>query len=261
MDKAALYEVQRDFTVNALDRWKAMLAEPQQERQYHQFLKTHAGLFLSTGMDEALVVSELRLGADHAIDFVIVRDEYSAGITYECVELETPHLKSLFTKPHKPIDRLNTALAQVASWRRWIENHPKEAADLFPSRLHWHGAPLRMRYKIIIGRRPTDSEETRPQDIDREWASRDHGVEIRSFDYLSSCAHKKLSTYFNELDRPDQSSQYPSYLKEPLARLNWPAIGHSTWRALTRDPRFQSHHLLEKGYQLILEAREGSLAP
>ena len=116
-----------------------------------------------------------------------------------------------------------------------------------------YGGPARIEYMIVIGRRDSEnSENTRPSDVERAWAAQFSGVEIRSFDYLTSNATGRFFEFFNALQDPRQLSAYPPSSRRELMRLDWRAVSHSEWRNMVHGGEFEDCHLLEKNSELIL---------
>src|SRR4051794_29047160 len=123
---------QLDYATRALHKWRSLIEQPLDEHVYQSFVAEHAGLFLPTSIHEAVVISKLKLGSEFETDFVVVKDDFSFGLKYTLIELETPHSK-LFPSLNKPSNRLNSALARIASCRQYIEEHRAESRQLFPS--------------------------------------------------------------------------------------------------------------------------------
>jgi hypothetical protein len=250
---------QLEYATQVLREWRGLLEQSVDEHVYHSFVAEHAGLFLPTSIHEAVVISKLKLGSEFETDFVIVKDDFSQGLKYTLIELETPHCKR-FTSLNKPSVRLNSALAQIASWRQHIDEHRTESKDIFPSgHKRWNG-PRICDYMIIIGRRTSQQKEPKiDEDWQRGWRGDADDISIRSFDYLTSQAESKIAF----LQRPQsllRPSAFPPRLAPDLNRIDWRALTHAEWREMIRRPNFTKFHLLEWNSESILQARKGNLS-
>lgn len=70
-------------------------------------------------------------------------NDNSDGPEWTIVEIEKPRMK-LFTNKEEPTYRLNHAIEQVNSWRRYFDETPSEKGRIF-------GAVARFRYIIVAG--------------------------------------------------------------------------------------------------------------
>jgi hypothetical protein len=233
----------------ALLEWKELLNSRASEAAFHSFLSAHAGQFLCLSPFQAVVVSKLKLGSSHETDFVIVEDDFSEGIKYTFVEIEVPHAK-LFTKGNRPSYRLNTAMAQVNSWIQWLETYKEVARDLLPSFPVRHGAPPKYRFIIVIGRRtPEQGEFPDSKVIDRAWLSKNSGIEVRSFDFLTSLAEMATN------EPVGVAPHCTREVEEALARREWSAVSHHEWIKFISSRKFVDYHLHEHSWASLLRLR------
>jgi hypothetical protein len=232
---------------STIQQWEYEVLPSNSELAIHNFLCNYASLFLTKSPWEGIVVSKLKLGSTFETDFVVIEDQFSAGLSYHFIEIEIPETR-LFTGPSKPIDRLNTALAQINSWKQWLSTHSEETRELLPSKDVRYGKPPRYKFSIIIGRR--DALMSSPtEDRDRAWLSFQSGIEIRSFDSLTENAKFRPWQILGHL------SQYPEEMESQLARPDWGAISHSEWVEFASGLRWLDGHLYEFHWETLLKLR------
>lgn len=173
--------------------WNQILSNSDStERDSLRFLQNHCGFFFVDQPDKPFAVSELRLGAEHRIDFVEVAEGYSSGTRYKLIEIESPNAK-IFRKDGRTSSKLSIAIDQITEWRRWISSHRSEAQRLFPSYAWDNGGEPYFQYEIVIGR----SSETQKESgkISSFW--KEQKINISSFDRLTErIVKKKFSTFF-----------------------------------------------------------------
>ena len=232
----------------ALAKWEKLVEGNLDEHAYQKFLRIHAGLFLATSLHDGVVLSKVKLGAEFETDFVVVTDRFSAGLGYRFIELEIPQDK-LFTKRSKPTNRLNTALAQVDSWKQWLLTHPVEASERFPSAGNSVGFPSNYDFEILIGRR---FGENSWQSKDRAWISETHGVSIRSFDSLTSSASLNR---WHSVGRSQTLNGHPESMEATLSRSDWSALSHQAWADFRLKGLTRNLHLLGNNWREILASR------
>lgn len=175
------------------DEWQALLVDDTRtEPAYQKFLTNHAGLLLPQHWNrEDLVVAELRLGADHKVDFLSVKSQRSYGFVYTLIEIETPHTPP-FTQGGQPNARLTHALQQIRDWKAWISENVTEAKRLFPSKQHRLYGEAHFEYMVIMGRRG-DSQEHQGK---RNQLSQESDTGIRSFDWFTdNMDHRKFLSF------------------------------------------------------------------
>lgn len=218
--------------------WLALLADSSAlEPRYHEFLSRHASfLFQRNWNREDLMVSEVRLGAEHKIDFVRARSERSLGFVYTLIELETPHVPA-FTGKGDPSARLTHALQQVRMWRAWLAEHVSEAKRLFPSKRFTLHGEAQFEYMVIIGRR-----EESTSNASRNVLSEDSGVEIRSFDQFTDELDDGLFSSIASVsnDRRSITPEQRNILANPF-RI---ALSDPEWRRFISSPDFELKHMI-----------------
>lgn len=238
----------RTYFQTALWEWRTLLDSRVKESTYQEFLRKHAGQFLCTSFFQAIVVSKLKLGSSYETDFVVVEDAFSEGITYTFVELEVPYAE-LFTKGNKPSDRLNTAVSQVRAWKQWLETHRSEALELLPSFPVRYGAPPRYRFIVVIGRRSPEAYDFTSKQRDRAWLSKYEGIEVRSFDFLTTLATIAPNAEAGKI------SHCPEEVASTLFHREWGAISHREWIRFIRSSSFEGYHLQERNWADLLKLR------
>ncbi|MGO8929104.1 MAG: Shedu anti-phage system protein SduA domain-containing protein [Limisphaerales bacterium] len=146
------------------------------------------------------VAAEFPFGSDFRADFVVL-GPYSGGFDVHFVELEPPK-ERLFTKAGNPARRLAGAVAQIDSWRSFIEHDRsaviRDLAKFFRLRelvykrrtlprdhcgwpLYHPQLELHWTFKIIIGRRADLVDEH----IQKKASYRlHHHIEIMTYDRL-----------------------------------------------------------------------------
>lgn len=88
------------------------------------------------------IFHEVSFGGDLRCDFAWLNDN-SDGPEWVLVEIEKPK-QDLFTKAGDPTAKLNHAIEQVKSWRRYFNQNDAEKRRIF-------GAVAKFRYIIVIG--------------------------------------------------------------------------------------------------------------
>ncbi len=217
------------------NRWNLLLQQKNVEEVYQKFLSEHAGLFMSRDLQhETIVISKLRLGANHVVDFVKTIDRHSAGLQYVFMEIETPWSPP-YTKKGKPSSRLTEAIQQIQDWRAWIRNNKPEFQRLFP----FYNAGIvrdeRIRFMIVIG----TTENSAPWLERRNQISEDLEILIRSFDYFS---YNLRDRCFREMVRPHLVEGCDFIQQISLANPFFEAYSDHTWRSLALSYRNHRRH-------------------
>lgn len=231
-----------------LTRWEKLLDAVRPEEEYHEFIRQYAGLFF--GDDNThIVLSKIRLGSEFTTDFVTGFGQASMGFIYKFIEIETPQEKP-YTKKGKQSERLVWALQQVKNWERWMMEHPSDSGRLFPAACKYTYKPEYASYMVIIGRRSNSKEW-----LDRRnRLSREYGVEIRSFDYLTDRLknrHFDLITNFGTA----QCDRMPRYIANRLANPFYEAMTEKQWRVLVREHGYDDCHFVEHNANVLIETR------
>lgn len=225
-----------------------MLSQKHKEEEYQSFLSTHAGLFFGFGK-RIIVLSKIRLGAELITDFIVMRDEFSAGIYFDLIEIENPY-DLPYTREGQPSAKLTRAVQQIQNWKRWLSDNRSEAQILFPhSGVRVFRNP-NFRFRIYIGNK-NNSERWIEE---RNQYSQNLGIEIRSFDELS---HRIKDRYF--LDGLDSNSAQESWLsKEVRNQLETPfysAYSDNSWRSVLKETRGIGGHFIASNAPTLLRYR------
>ncbi|WP_321868653.1 Shedu anti-phage system protein SduA domain-containing protein [Paraburkholderia tropica] len=165
-----------------IDALREALDSATREEDIQHFLQAHPKYLIQHlgGGHGRWIIPKQRLGAQHVTDFMIGERD-SMGFRWQAVELESP-LAKMFTKSGNPSAALTHAIRQIQDWRMWLAANQNYAArdrgedGLGLSEIHPDVGGL-----IIMGRRATESEETRRL---RRQMGRDAKIEIHTFDYL-----------------------------------------------------------------------------
>jgi len=241
------------ITRGVLDQWAQLLeSDAATEDTYHRFLADHAGLFFGDSVRRIPVVSELRLGSDYRVDFVVMTDEMSYGLRYELIELEIPHVQP-YTKASDPRSRFTHAIQRIRNWRRWIEENRSESKLLFPSKLYSTYGEPNFSFTIVIGRRTEPSKVL----AERNRLAIDIGIRVRSFDALTDFLTDRPYTAYTSLEWQQWSPSDYRLLNE-VANPFYKAYDHSTWRKIVRSPSLSTAHMLVNNAKLLVSHRQYS---
>lgn len=224
------------------EEWKKLLDDKNNtEHKFLSFLKKHAGFF-SRGMSfyESVLISELRLGTEHRVDFVLAHGNRSAGFVYTLIELENPN-KPAFKKDCTPTAELTHALKQIRDWMQWIKKNSSEVEKTFPS---WES---NFRYMIIMGRRTDDAKLLQQ----RNFLSESNGVNIRSFDYLTDLFDR---ANFKQLINPtDHEMLMTEEQNNEFSNPFYEALSDKNWRDFIEDPTLKTWHIISNNIKRFLD--------
>lgn len=165
-----------------IDALRGALDSAKREEDVQQFLQANPKYLIQHlgGGHGRWIIPKQRLGAEHVTDFMIGEKD-SMGFRWQAVELESP-LAKMFTKAGNPSAALTHAIRQIQDWRMWLAANQNYAArnrgedGLGLTEIHPDVTGV-----VIMGRRATESEETRRL---RRQMGRDAKIEIHTFDYL-----------------------------------------------------------------------------
>lgn len=229
--------------------WKYLLSSHNHEEAYHKFLADHSGFFFYETIQDTLVISKFKLGADFIADFVVCYDRGSYGFCYELIELEKPDVP-LYTKSNRPSGRLVQAIQQIQDWRLWLLKNTGSLRNIFPSsRLDFDGF-LNLTYTIIISKKNLNTEE---EILQRNKLSKDIGISIRSFDYLTEKLQKSV---FADFAFP--LSENDSLTEEQINEYSNPFFKSYTdqeWRAVMNTRKFNRGHMILSNMEILLNNR------
>ncbi|KYK30660.1 MAG: hypothetical protein AYK19_18095 [Theionarchaea archaeon DG-70-1] len=192
----------------------------------------------------------MRLSSQYEVDFVVLTDQYSLGIGYELIEIETPHMK-LFTSRSDPSARLTHSIRQVLDWKNWVEENPNEVKKLFPASLIDRAGKPNFKLTVIVGKR-SNIRELLPF---RNKYADNLGIHIRSFDYLGDLLRNKHFNPFPTITSPQMRSLSPQVLNQ-LANPFFKAYGDREWRNIAQSDTFNPYHVIACNADLLLEHRE-----
>lgn len=220
------------------------------ERHYQSFLHNHAGFFFpASSNNESLVVSELVLGSDYRVDFMVASCERSYGFVYTLIEIETPH-ESAFTNNGQPRARLTHALQQIRDWKAWLENNRDQAGRLFPSKRNTTTGVQHFEYIVVMGRR---TDLTTKFDDKRNQLAKDLDVTIRSFDWFTDILlagrFNSFNCYSSDLIGPtiDQDNDFSNPFLCCYSSKNW--------RSFINDHQIRLSHMIGHNITSLLSLR------
>ena len=218
------------------------------EEVYHQFLATHASLFFFNGLDHYLTLSKIRLGANHIIDLAVPKEGYSRGLSWNLIELESPHCAP-YTRGGDPSKALSHGLQQIRNWRRWITDNREEARRTFPSIGVRTIRDPNFRFTLVIGTRENSKRflEERNQLADEE------RVRIRSFNFLADLLRHHV--HFNEFRFLDGDCRFPRAVGNWLASPFSMAIPDKDWRIFLGEFRSVGSFWLPKIAEVLVQRR------
>jgi len=231
-----------------IKKWNSLLKDKDKNEQFYQkYLSEHAGLFF--GNDNiSLIISKLKLGCDFETDFVLLRDDYSNGILYELIEIESPHSKP-FNKTGEPSARLTKAIQQIHNWKHWHLENRYTFSKLFPNDNKRIIRDSSLRYKIIIGTRENSNIHIEK----RNQLSNELNISIRSFDSVTDYLKKRsfnifLNNFSSEINNLDSKK------RNDLANPFYKAISDGEWR--NRSKLKDSIHYIYCNNDFILSSRK-----
>ena len=234
-------------------KWINILGDStQKEAAYHDFLAKHPAFFFNdTIRHSPLVISKVQLGSEFATDFVVPLDQASLGLTYELIEIESPHTPP-YTKKGVPSARLNTAIQQILNWQRWISQRPAIMKDLLPGACS-DEEPAFI-HTVIIGNRE-NSKQWRDR---RNQLSRQINIRIRSFDSFTDRLSKRFfmncgSRYQSEFDHLHLK------LRNELENPFYIALSHAEWREFVRAVSLSCHGIAKSAELIVRTRKIGSL--
>jgi hypothetical protein len=162
--------------------------------------------------------AEVSFGGKLRCDFCWLNDN-SDGPEWVLVEIEEPKLR-LFTANVEPTFRLNHAIEQVQSWRRYFDQYPAEKRRIF-------GAVAKLRYILVAGAR--EEWERRHAAIWRADFNRTDCIEIRSVQIF----YDALDSYIQREDDFWSFKEHPVSLKCNELEAYWSNYDYiQQWRTI-----------------------------
>jgi hypothetical protein len=231
-------------------QWNQLLIEDAHEQDCHEFLRKNATLFLADGVSTYVAISKLKLGSSLELDFAIPRENHSAGLFWELIELKGPG-DPPYNAKGLPSAKLNQATQQIRDWKRWIIDSRGEAQRIFSL---WSLRTQRQpnfQFTIIIG---TRENSARWADKRNDYA-KEHDIRVRSFDYLSD--RLKTRVFLNRVMLCDGSwdNDHPE-LGNALANPFVQAYSDSEWKKLLSNPKVSGPHFFARSCDEILASRK-----
>lgn len=245
--KWSLLENANPIIGSIINDWEDLLKSVEVEHSYHSFIKKHANLFFINGFDQFFAISKLKLSSGLETDFAVPTDERSLGLTWNFIEIKTPHAK-VYTKDGVPSATLFKAIQQVSDWKHWLSNNRYEVEKLF----HTMGVRVakdpNFRFTIIIGNR-----ENNKKYLSKRNNLLDSGeVRIRSFDYLTDNLKRK---YYRDSVRLLDGNWDHFHEKERkmLANPFLEALTDSQWKKITSNPEVTIPHFTTQSASILLK--------
>lgn len=227
------------------ERWEALLQDIcTTEQTYRTFIAQHPYFFLVQCVDTHFVLTEIRLGSDYVVDFVVPEQLASRGVFYRFIELESPH-NPPFNKRGDPSARLSHALQQIADWKRWLRTNNQLASDLFPC-----FSMVSVSFAIYIGTRSNSKQWLSK----RNTFSEEYGIEIRSFDSLTDRIRDPVLTLSDTLTCSSQEYNVPLELVNALRNPFYTAYSDRVWRKVRRELAHVDH-FVEWNADVLLKHR------
>ncbi|MBL1233205.1 MAG: DUF4263 domain-containing protein [Flavobacteriales bacterium] len=229
---------------NIISEWETLIEKELPEKDYHEFLKEHAGFFFSD-YNCYLTISKLKLSSELETDFINIKDQRSNGLIYEFIEIEKPQSK-LFNSNGLPAKDFNSAIQQIRDWKRFlIENKSwfKKYLPTYSTRIISDSC---IKFSIIIGRRTYNESEIEK----RNQIASELGIEIRSFDYLTDLLRKRK--FYNQgcLDS-EKGEIIENQIENPFSK----AITDSEWRKFC-SRKFNWTHFYKNNCEEIVKLRK-----
>lgn len=228
----------RHFIKRTERQWRKLLHQNLREEEYHSYLSEYAGLFFGDTYTVPIVISKLRLCPELTTDFIVAREQYSYGLTFELIEIETPHCTPL-TRNGDYSSRLSHAVRQIQDWKKWIRENRPLAKSLFPSVGTRYYRHPNFTFTIIIGNR----ENTREWLEKRNEFADQLRINIRSFDLMTEFLSNKVFLNGRNLLSTEES-RLSLTQRNQLANPFYRAYTDQEWRDITRrmeaNPHFEA---------------------
>lgn len=192
------YVVRPGFSDTCLSELSNVLASAQNEAPLQSFLEANPALLLRflPAHHKAWVIPRPNLGGKYIPDFLACGLS-SLGMSWLAIEIESP-TQTLFTSRGDPTAALTHAIRQISDWREWLSTYISTARN--PVELNGNGLVdiyAELPGLIYIGR---DSDELSKNIALRRRLSREHRIEIRTYDALLRRSDDQPTFY---LGRPD----------------------------------------------------------
>lgn len=232
-----------------ISEWNQLVNKKKlKEVQLNKFIATYPAFFLTDATESFFAISELRLGSDYVIDFVIPIDNRSRGYIYKIIEMELPS-SILFKSNGDKSSNLNHAIDQIENWKGWIEKNQANINRIFPGVFgYWED---HFEFTIIIGNR----ENTKKWITKRNRISSRYKINIRSFDsLLDYCTNKT----FVDVMSPYLSSEakgLPKHVRNALVNPFYKTYSDKDWKKVVNNIVPVSH-FVEFHADIFLQRRK-----
>lgn len=226
--------------------WLNLLKDDsKKEAAYQLFIKEHAGMFFpNEPCSELIVLSGIKLGSDHEVDFVLAYNDRSYGFVYKLIEIEIPH-ETVFTKSGDPKARLIHAIQQTSDWKTWLEENHDQMLRLFPSKRLRVSGNTHFEYMVIMGRK--DNEHINKRNI----LADKNEVSIRSFDWFTDNLVSKRFRSFNAIasDIIQPSYEDDNKFSDPFFK----AFTDAEWRKIVDEPNLKLSHMVGHNLDILFK--------
>lgn len=229
-----------------INRWQNLVDNSYNEHSYHEFVKTHANLFLVDGINSYFAISKLKLGSQFELDFAIPEERHSNGLLWELIEIEKPS-DAPYTKNGTPSAALTRATQQIRDWKQWLQTSRNEAQRLFSV---WGVRTQKnpnFRFTIVIGTRENSDKWIEK----RNQYAEENGIEVRSFDYLTDRLKKRVyldQSYIGNGTWDKNNGDLLEQLANPFVE----AFTDSEWKALLQEPCITAPHFTSNACKAIV---------
>ena len=231
------------------EKWRKLLTNAS-EQKCHEFLRENATLFLADGLNTYIAISKLKLGSSLELDFAIPRENYSAGLYWELIELKSPG-EPPYNSNGLPSAKLTAATQQIRDWKRWIIDSRNEAQKIFSL---WSLRTQRQpnfQFTIIMGTRENSAKWI---DKRNDYAL-ENGICIRSYDYLTDRLKNRIFLDRAMLCDGNWDNVHTTQGNE-LANPFVQAYSDSEWKKLLSDTKVSGPHFFSRSCEAILASRK-----
>ncbi len=223
--------------------FKKMIDSNSDEGVFQRFIEENAGLFFSNNIHPVhIVISKPQLGNDFIPDFLYIADNFSYGLEFHLIELETASDQE-FTKKGIPSNKLITAIDQIDNWQIWLEDNKPEFKKLYPFFSDQFYDLNEILFTIIIGRRSFNYSLTKK----RNKYAKNCNVIIRSYNYLLDLLINNTYSMYGSV--PALTDLEMNVLANPFFN----AITYSSWKKIVS--KLRAVHFYANGFEKIIEER------
>lgn len=213
-----------------LSEWQKLItAEGIPERVITGFLRRNAGVFFHYPFNYPFVLSEIRLGSEFVVDFVLPQDRRSEGTMWHLYEIELPGTPPFKNNGDKSA-RLSHALDQIEQWKSWIKRRCRMIQNLFPCN-RWL-IDVSFEYHIVIGTRENSAKWLER----RNELSREYNVHIRSFDSFSESLSSS-ALFWSDIGfwKAHDQAAFAPRVGNAIGNPLYQAFSHAEWTETLRE--------------------------